>query len=368
LQHQIGKWLFEAGYSHNKTNNITVGWNENLPPLALWQQLNAPQFDAKGRPVDVLPWNTQVPNPFYQLPGVTGGSVSSSKTVALNQLLNPIPLLGGVTENRPTGSNQYDAGLFKVERRFASGLSVIGSFTWSKLFEDTSFLGDQITGARVEHKLGGEDRPYHLAIAPVYDLPFGRGRRFGSSMPRWVDTFVGGWRLAGSYNIQSGVPVVFSTNSFFTGNSIALPSDKRSLNEWFDTTQFVAFPSKNTDISNYPAWTGIQNLPGYNYKPAPGDADKNGVYQDFANFVRYYPTRWGNVRADGVNEINLGVRKVIRFSEVIRFELRMDAFNAFNHPRFAAPNTDATSASFGRVPLAQENQARSIELAGKLYF
>jgi hypothetical protein len=139
---------------------------------------------------------------------------------------------------------------------------VIGSFTWSKLFEDTSFLGDQITGARVEHKLGGEDRPYHLAIAPVYDLPFGRGRRFGSSMPRWVDAFVGGWRLAGSYNIQSGVPVVFSTNSFFTGNSVALPSDKRSLNEWFDTTQFVAFPSKNTDISNYPAWTGIQNLPG----------------------------------------------------------------------------------------------------------
>jgi hypothetical protein len=69
-----------------------------------------------------------------------------------------------------------------------------------------------------------------------------------------------------------------------------------------------------------------------------------------------------------VNEINLGVRKVIRFNEAIRLELRMDAFNAFNHPRFGAPNTDPTSASFGRVPLAQENQARSIELAGKLYF
>jgi hypothetical protein len=368
LQHQAGRWLFEVGYSHNKTYDIAWGWNQNLPSLQLWQQLQAPQFDASGRPIDTLPWNVQVPNPFYQLPGVTGGSIGSSKTVALNQLLNPIPLLGGVTKNRPTGSNQYDAGLGKIEHRFANHFSVLASFTWSKLFEDSSFLGDQITGARIEHKLGGEDRPLHFSIAPIYDLPFGHGRKFGSSISRWADLLIGGWQLVGTYSIQSGIPVVFGTNSFFTGNDVALPHDKQSLNEWFDTSQFAAFPSKTTNISNYPAWTGVQNLPGANYKPASGDSIKNGVYQDFANYVRYYPTRWSDVRASRVNSADIGVRKNLTLTEHTHLQLRIDAFNVFNHPRFGGPNTDPGSANFGRVTPAQLNQSRSIELAGKLFF
>jgi len=113
---------------------------------------------------------------------------------------------------------------------------------------------------------------------------------------------------------------------------VALPHDKQSLNEWFDTSQFRAFPSKTTDISNYPAWTGVQNLPGANYKPAPGDSIKNGVYQDFANYVRYYPTRWSDVRASRVNSADIGVRKNLSLTEHTRFQLRIDAFNAFNHP------------------------------------
>lgn len=134
---------------------------------------------------------------------------------------------------------------------------------------------------------------------------------------------IGGWRLAGTYNIQSGVPVVFGTNSFFTGNDVALPHDKQSLNEWFDTAQFAAFPSKTT-------------------KPATGNSIKNGVYQDFG--------------------------KTLRLTEQTHLELRIDAFNALNHPRFGAPNTDPGSANFGRVTPAQENQSRSVELAGKLFF
>jgi len=92
LQHQIKSWLLELGYTHNKTYNIPWVWNENLPSFALWKQLQQPVFDSKGRPGDILPWNTLVPNPFYQLPGVTG-TIASSKNVALNQLLNPIAIL-----------------------------------------------------------------------------------------------------------------------------------------------------------------------------------------------------------------------------------------------------------------------------------
>ena len=374
LQHQIGKWLFEAGYSHNKTYNIYWGFDQNLQPFQEWQQLLTPQFDNNGRPQDVLRWNIQVPNPFYKLPGVTGG-VASSQTIALNQLLRPNPLLSSITENdNPWGKNQYDAMLVKVQRRFSNGFSILNAFTWSKLFEDTSLLATgpvELLGRKPEHKLGGEDRTLVLSIAPVWEIPFGRNKRWGSNMPRVLDYVVGGWQLSGTYRAQSGIPVVFGTSSFFTGNNFGLPNDQRSLDRWFDTSQFAPFPNKGTDVTTYPAWTGVQNLPGYNYKPTAADLNngiRNGVYQDFATYIRNYPTRWGNVRGPGVNNFDLGLYKNIRPTERTRLQLRLEVYNALNHPRFDAPNTNPGDPQFGRITPAQQNNARVLQLAGKLYF
>ncbi|HEV2484699.1 MAG TPA: carboxypeptidase regulatory-like domain-containing protein [Terracidiphilus sp.] len=367
LQQQFRSWLIEVGYSHNKTYDIPWSWNQNLPSFTLWKQLQQPVFDANGRPGDILPWNTQVPNPFYQLPNVTG-TIASSKTVTVNQLLNPIPLLGSMGENRPTGKNGYDAMQSKIERRFTNGLSFIGAFTWSKLFEDTAFLGPQIAGPKIEHKLGGEDRPYVLALTTVWDIPFGRGKRWGSSLRRPVDLVVGGWEMTGNYSANSGVPVVFGTDSFYSGHSAALSTTQRKLNRWFDTSQFVAFPNKNTNISNYPTWTGIQQMPGASYVPSPKDTIKNGVYQDFATYIRNYPTRWGNIRQQGVSELSLGLNKSFVINSTTRLQLRFDAFNALNQPRFGAPDSNPNDSNFGVVPLSQINQARTVELGGKFYF
>lgn len=156
LQHQIKSWLLEAGYTHNKTYNITTGLNENLPSFDLWKQYLGTQsvFDSTGRPLDTLLWNTLVPNPFQRLANVTG-SPSTNTTVAMNQLLNPVKILGGMTMNLyPWGQNTYDALLAKVEHRFSKGFAVINSFTWAKLFEDTSWTGPEIAGRKIEHKLG----------------------------------------------------------------------------------------------------------------------------------------------------------------------------------------------------------------------
>src|SRR5262249_9913164 len=139
LQHQVKSWLIEAGYSHNKTYGIYLDRNGNLPSFALWQQLRAPQFDATGRPVDQLLWDVLVPNPFNKIAAISG-SIGSAANVALNQLLNPIPLLGTMTRHdNPLGKNQYDAFLAKAEHRFNKGFSLLYAFTYSKLFEDTSF-------------------------------------------------------------------------------------------------------------------------------------------------------------------------------------------------------------------------------------
>jgi hypothetical protein len=368
LQRQVRGWLFEAGYSHNKTYGIwNFGtWDENLGNLTLWKQLQTPTFSATGKPVSTLSWNSTLPNPFYHLAGVsTNASIYSSKTIALSQLLNPNPLYGSIGENNPTGSNQYDGGTGRIARRFSGGFSILTAFTWSKLFEDTSFQGPQIAGHIVAHKLAGEDRPFHLSVAPIWEVPLGRHKRFGAAMPKVLDYLAGGWELSGVFNIQSGVPVVFSGPSFFSGKDFSLPKGQQSMSRWFDTSQFLPFPNANTTLAvlqAYPAWTGVQNLPGYSYVPVAGDTNKNGVYQDFANYIQTYPTRWNDVRASRVNNVDMGLRKNFRPAERIRMQLRFDAFNAFNHPRFAAPDANPSDANFGQVAKSQQNQPRGIEL------
>ena len=367
LQRQVRTWLFEVGYSHNKTYGIwNFGtWDENQQNYNLWQQLQTPGFSATGKPVATLNWNQTLPNPFYQLPGVsTNAGIYTSKTISVNQLLRPNPIYGSLGENNPSGTNQYDAGLAKISRRFSKGFSMLAAFTWSKLFEDTSFLGPQVAGNHVEHKLGGEDRPYVFSVAPIWEVPVGRNRYFGRTMPKVLDYAVGGWELSGNFRIQSGKAVVFSGPAFFCGRDFSLPKSQRSMNQWFDTSCFYPFPNSNTPLATlqaYPTWTGVQNMPGYNYVPVAGDTIKNGVYQDFASYVQRYPTRWGDVRAPGVNNVDLGLRKNLNVTERVRLQLRADAFNAFNHPRFPSPDGNPSDAGFGRVTPTQLNQPRGLE-------
>ncbi len=373
LQHQYKDWLFEAGYTHNKTYGIYQDRNANLPSLDLWRQLRAPRFDSTGRPMDRLLWDELIPNPFQGLPNVTG-SLATNSTISFNQFVRPVTILGDITRNlNPEGRNQYDALLMKAEHRFKKGFSLIAAFTWSKLFEDTSFIGPEIAG-HVEHKLGGEDRPLHLSIAPVWEIPVGRGRKLGNSMPKLLDAVAGGWEISGQYNSQSGVPVAFNaTDSFFyDGKNIALPGGEQNLDRWFDTSHFYRFPDRSCDaacLAAYPAWTGVQNLPGYNWQPSSTtDATRNGVYQDFGNYVRTIPTRWANVRASRVNNLDAGIYKNFKIRETVKIQYRFETFNTFNHPRFAAPNANPTSGSFGRVDKTQQNNARLVQMALKITF
>jgi len=373
LQQEYKGWLFEIGYTHNKTYGIYQDRNGNLPSFDLWKQLRAPRFDATGRPMDRLLWDELVPNPFLGLAGVTGSTVTN-QNLSFHQFLRPVTILGDMTRNlNPEGKNQYDAMLVKVEHRFKNGFSLITAFTWSKLFEDTSFIGPEIAG-KVEHKRGGDDRPMHLSIAPIWQVPIGRGKKLGTDMHKALDFLVGGWQISGQYNLQSGVPVVFNATDsfFFDGQNFALSGDQRTLDRWFDTAHFYRFPDRNCDaacLAAYPSWTGVLNLPGYSWRPASAsDASKNGVYQDFGNYVRTIPTRWGSVRASRVNGLDLGISKNFKFKERLKIQYRFETFNAFNHPRFAAPNANPTSGSFGRVDKTQQNNARLVQMGLKISF
>jgi len=177
-----------------------------------------------------------------------------------------------------------------------------------------------------------------MTVNGIYELPFGKGRRYGANTNGLVNGLIGGWQFSGIYTYQSGFPTGFG-NIFFTGNldDIDLPASERTLTRWF-----------NTDA-------------GFN---------KVSTQQPGSN-VRTFPLRLGNVRSDTVSNFDLSL---IKNTTVVgkTLELRFDALNALNHvlfPRGAALITNPSAANFGAtVASAQENYARRVQISVKFLF
>jgi hypothetical protein len=177
------------------------------------------------------------------------------------------------------------------------------------------------------------DRPQRISISSLWTLPFGRGQRIGSDMPKLADYVVGGWQLNTVFTFQSGDALTWG-NVLHTGNlsDIRLSADKRSISHWFNTSGFVTASS-----------------------------------QQLADNIRTFPIRLSNVRGDAQNLWNFSVLKNIPIHNDITLQLRGEAYNAFNHPNMADPSVTPTSSSFG-VVTSQDGYARTINLAIRMLF
>jgi hypothetical protein len=383
LQQEVKRYLIEVGGTLNFTHGLSVsdplnnnsnGFQSNQAVQAAWVADNTPTF-TNGRPDDTLPGNQTVPNPFYHAPYITNGTQNNA-TVAVSQLLRPNPMSGNIIDDAAKGKLYYYALNTKVERRFVDGFSVLQSFTWSKAISENNFIGPQGYAEVVERRLSSTDAKFHYTVTPLYVLPFGRGQRFGNQVNRAMEQLIGGWELTGVYNFQSGNPVILPTNTaFFQGGDPIQNTSGGHTGKWLNVNAFAPYPTRSTPAStvqSYPSWTGIQNMPGASWVPTGNDATKNGVYQDFAARVTYNQTTFGNIRQPWLTDFTLGVRKNFKITESMRAELRIDAFNALNHPRFGNIGTDPNSAYFGQLSgssvLSAVNNPRQIQLSGKFFF
>jgi hypothetical protein len=382
IQQQVKSFLFEVGFTFDKTHGIGMGWEVNDPAASAWHAAYDPEFSATGVPVTTLPANTPVTNPFYQVAGIeTSLSAYTAKTQTAYTFLRPNPLLGNLTDNRGTGQVRYYAMNTRVERRFKKGFSVLQSFSWSKSLTADGFIGPQVAGAYIFHTLSGNDMKFHYVLTPVYELPFGRGKQFLNHANRLVDELAGGWEFTGIYQFQSGTPLNLPTNSsFFEGGDPSLGKNK-TPGQWFNTAMFKPFPTSSTTaatLAAYPSWTGVAGLPGASYAPASGTACTavcNGVFNDFTSYrVTYNQQYFGDIRNPYVTTFTLGVRKNFKIYEGVSFQLGMDAFNALNHPQFGGIDVTPTDTYFGAISggpssnWVQVNSPRTIQLRGRLTF
>src|SRR5438876_3968185 len=121
--------------------------------------------------------------------------------------------------------------------RYSHGYTVVCNYTFSKFLEATSLLnaGD----AAPSKVISDQDFPDHISVTAIYELPFGRRRKYLANAHGLVDILASGWQLSPIYTYQSGPPVAFG-NVILTGDihDIPLSKDKRNIYRWFNSSLF----------------------------------------------------------------------------------------------------------------------------------
>jgi hypothetical protein len=326
IQRELGgNVMVEAAYIGSTGYDISVNsdiWNA-VPKNYL---STSPERDQAT--INYLTGN--VANPFAGL--IPGTSLNGSTTQRQN-LLRPYPEFGGqIRGRRNDGSTIYHSGQFKFEKRFSRGYTILAVYTFSKLLQRTTFLN--AVDMDFERRFSDDDRTHRITASGILELPFGRGKRWGSGWSGFVDALLGGWQGGGMFQYQSGQVLNFDSNYLFRGdpNSVALSADQRSIDKWFNTSGFETNSLKQLD-SNY----------------------------------RTAPRQFAGLRSQPHNLWDLSILKNFPIKESVRFQVRGEFLNAFNHAQFEWPECDPTKSNFGKIS-QQANLARNIQIGLKLIF
>ncbi len=296
-QKQAGQYVFDVNYVGTRAVKLPLGYNVN-------QALAGPGSVASRRP--------------YQ---------------GFNDIAQQVSM----------GYSRYNALEARAERRYSNGLSMLVSYTYSKSLDNG---GEQLVGDLSLRNVNNVDQEYGLStgdmrnrfVASVlYDLPFGHGRRFDIVNPV-LNAVAGGWQVNTIVTVHSGQPFtptlgVSSANTGAARPSVLrdgnLPSDKRTVQNWFDKTAFYS-----------PAQYLYGNA-GRDILIAPGAANV-----DFSTFKSFSlaPIREGTL-----------------------LQIRAEFFNFFNHPQFGIPNSRVDIAQ-GASITSLSTPMRQLQFGVKLLF
>jgi hypothetical protein len=241
-----------------------------------------------------------------------------------------------VLENR--GNSDYNALQIKVERRFAGGLSFTGSYSLAKNTSDsvapaeTDLIQPFVPAGYLEGRASA-DRRHMLWINAVYELPFGRDRKFLSDLNPVAEAFLGGWQVSGINSFLSGVPL-----------SITVPG--ATLGNGWNTRANV---SGDPDVSN-PTRDQWFNTAAFSAPPE----------------FQYGNSPIGVVEGPASHILDLGLMKNFSLGGSRYIQIRIEAYNALNKVNLNNPGTTLGTGSFGRITGA--GAARTMQFGAKLVF
>ncbi|MBC7929264.1 MAG: TonB-dependent receptor [Rubrivivax sp.] len=266
----------------------------------------------------------------------SGGGIPGSREVARTAT---------VTAIRYIGESWYDGLQTKLEKRYSNGLSILSGYTWSRAVDNApgafclGGTGPSACGFTnplqpdLDKGTSDFDVPHRLTFASVWDIPFGRGRRYGKDMGSGLNALIGGWQFNNNVTIQSGPPFSITAN----GTRASLGSSLGSGCKSFEGQIFC------------PATTPVfANDPG---GPKFGNSGRNifrGSRQEF-----WDASLFKNIHVPAI-------------SEAFNMQLRVQAYNVLNHVNRFRPRGDLGDSLFG-TDTAEQNR-RQLEFSFKLLF
>jgi len=372
--------ILSVGYvgTHATRLRSSVAQINNLSPQffslgnALSQNINSSTATALG-----------VNPPFNGFEALYGpGSIA--------QALRPFPQYQSINTDcclENLGQSTYNALLTKVERRFHNGLNLLASYTFSKTLTDADsampIFASFSSGVQNSFNLNQEksysiqDIPHTFVVSYIYELPFGKGKKFVSQGGA-LDKVVGGWQIGGVQRYQSGQPTIFGCQgglipgydgcirySYVAGQSflssaaskfngpdfLTLQSQCANANPPGSLPQCQAFPNPaspslgcvaNNGTFSGPAVTTYFNCAAFfdqNFAPKNG---QSGPYL-FGNMPRITSA----VRSQGYFNEDFSLIKRTPIFESHMLILKVELPNAFNRHVFGRPDTSITDSTFG---------------------
>ncbi len=238
------------------------------------------------------------------------------------QLFPKFGLSSGVNNGCNCANSSYNALQWVTEKRFNNGYMIKSSFTWAKALDGHlgGFgWGDQ--GSNPHDRAGGYGlSPYNRAVvwtlAHSFELPFGKGKRFGSDASGALDAIIGGWQFHGITIAETG----FAMSPAFSGADL------------------------NADFGQRPDRIGDHNI---------SNSDRNRWF-DSSAFAAPAPFTWGNagrgtMRGPGLFGADWSLWKQFHISEGKKLQLRWESFNVLNHANLANPNTFIGGSTTGQI-------------------
>jgi hypothetical protein len=269
----------------------------------------------------------------------------------------PYPAFGDIQWMENRVSSTYNSLQARLEKRFSHGLSGMVSYTLGQAltggvdhistsgggagFDTGVFREPQDAyNLRAERGPSEFDVRHRLVVNYIWEMPFGRDRRYGKDWSPALDFVLGGWQLTGIHAVQSGLALTATLGGStvlnlggerrarpnLVGNP-ELPENQRTVARWFNTDAFAAF------------------------SPSPQAFGNAGI---------------GIMRGPGMANFDFTLAKNFRVGDRRSFQFRTEFFNAFNHANFGPPNIMRDSSGFGQILTAAN--ARIIQFGLKFYF
>ena len=233
----------------------------------------------------------------------------------------------------PVGNGRYDGLQATLQRRFSSGVALTVNYTYSKSISSVADPSEQpniqvFSDMYKNRSVSGFDRTHNVGINNVWELPFGRGKKWGGDNAV-VSALLGGWQLNSVISMMGGRP--FSVDG--SGSGFNTPGSSQTADQ------------VKPEVQKF------------------GDIGIGTPYYDPTAFVDPNAARYGNtgfniLRGPGIFNWDFGVFREFAITERYRLQFRMESFNFTNTPHFGQPDTDVTSSDFmtitGKTNLARE--------------